>query len=431
MSIKNKKSKKLFDEAKKFMPGGVNSPVRSFKAVGGTPRFIKRGKGAYIYDADDNQLLDFTGSWGPLILGHSITKIKRNIKKAIDEGTSFGTPTLRETELAKLIINSVQSIEKIRFVNSGTEATMSAVRLARGYTKRELIIKFEGCYHGHADMFLSNAGSGLATFDQPTSPGVPRSVVESTITIDFNDLKSVEKAFKQYPNEIAAVIIEPITGNMSVIKPKLEFINGLRKLTKQNGSLLIFDEVMTGFRVANGGAQKILNIKPDITALGKIIGGGLPVGAYGGSNDIMSYISPEGPVYQAGTLSGNPVSMSAGIATLKELKNKKIYEHLEKVSKYFCKGLQNIAESNNVPIRINQFGSMVGIFFSNKEIHDFKGISKFHIDTYNKLHNFLLNNNVYFPPSAYEGLFISYAHKKKHMNYVLNIFEKFCRKIPI
>ena len=429
MLIKNQKSKNLFNEAKKYMPGGVNSPVRSFKAVGGTPHFIKRGKGAYIYDADDNQLLDFTGSWGPLILGHSITKIKQNIKKAIDEGTSFGTPTLRETELAKLIINAVPSIEKIRFVNSGTEATMSAVRLARGYTKRELIIKFEGCYHGHADMFLSNAGSGLATFDQPTSPGVPKSVVESTITIDFNDLKSVEKAFKKYPNEIAAVIIEPITGNMSVIKPKLDFIQGLRKLTKQNSSLLIFDEVMTGFRVSNGGAQKILDIKPDITALGKIIGGGLPVGAYGGSNEIMSYISPEGPIYQAGTLSGNPVSMSAGIATLEELKNQNIYEHLEKVSKFLCTGLKQIAKSYNIPIKVNQFGSMVGIFFSDKEIHNFKGISKFHIDTYNQLHNFFLKNNIYFPPSAYEGLFISYAHKKTHMNFVLSIFEKFCKTL--
>ncbi len=425
--INNKNSKKLFKEAQKLMPGGVNSPVRSFKAVGGTPHFIKKGKGAYIYDEDDNQLLDFTGSWGPLILGHSILKIKNNIKKAIDQGTSFGTPTYRETELAKLIIKSMPSIEKIRFVNSGTEATMSAVRLARGYTGKEIIIKFEGCYHGHADMFLSNAGSGLATFDQPTSPGVPKSIVESTITLNFNDLNAVKKAFKNNKNNIAAVILEPITGNMSVIKPKLEFLLGLRDITKKYNSILIFDEVMTGFRVSRGGAQAIFNIQPDITALGKIIGGGLPVGAYGGKKEIMSYISPEGPVYQAGTLSGNPVSMSAGISTLNELKNEKIYIHLEKISKFLCEGLTHIAKTYNIPLIVNQYGSMVGIFFSNHEIYNFQDITKKHINKYNRLHKYLLKNNIYFPPSAYEGLFISYAHKKKHIMHALNIFEKFLK----
>ena len=425
--INNKKSKILFNEAQKFLPGGVNSPVRSFKAVGGTPHFIKRGKGAFIYDEDDNKLLDFTGSWGPLILGHSISKIKNNIKKAIDQGTSFGTPTLRETELAKLIIQSMPSIEKIRFVNSGTEATMSAVRLARGYTGKEIIIKFEGCYHGHADMFLSNAGSGLATFDQPTSPGVPKSIVESTITLNFNDLDAVKKAFKNNKNKIAAIIVEPITGNMSVIKPEIEFLSGLKKITESNNSILIFDEVMTGFRVSRGGAQDIYNLKPDLTALGKIIGGGLPVGAYGGKKSIMSYVSPEGPVYQAGTLSGNPVSMSAGIATINELQNDKIYSHLEKVSKFLCNGLIRVSKLYNIPLKINQFGSMVGIFFSKNEVKNFQDITKNHINTYNQLHKFLLENNIYFPPSAYEGLFISHAHKQKHMKHVIKTFEEFIK----
>ena len=400
MKIKNIKSKKLFSDAKKLMPGGVNSPVRSFKAVGGIPHFIAKGDGPFIFDEDNNKFLDFTCSWGPLILGHNNKIVKDSIKEVIEFGTSFGTPTRRENILAELIIEAVESIDKIRFVNSGTEATMSAVRLARGFTGKDLIIKFEGCYHGHADLFLSNAGSGLATFDQPSSPGVPQSVVDSTITLDFNNIKQVENAFKKYKNKIAAVIVEPITGNMSVIKPKNDFINGLRKLCTKNNSLLIFDEVMTGFRVKHGGAQELLSVKPDLTTLGKVIGGGLPVGAYGGRKEIMSFIAPEGPVYQAGTLSGNPISMSDG--------------------------LKNISEMHSYPLIVNEYCSMIGIFCTDNTINSFKDITKTCIDNYNMLHRYFLDNLIYFPPSAYEALFLSTEIKHHHIDHVLDTFQKFC-----
>ena len=428
MNIKNTESYKLFNDAKKLMPGGVNSPVRSFKAVGGVPHFISRGDGPFIFDEDNNKFIDFTCSWGPLILGHNNNLVKESIKEVLEFGTSFGTPTRRENLLAKLIIDSVKSIEKVRFVNSGTEATMSAVRLARGYTKRDLIIKFEGCYHGHADIFLSNAGSGLATFDQPTSPGVPQSVVDSTITLDFNNIKQVEDAFKQYKDKIAAIIVEPVTGNMSVIKPSEEFINGLRTLCNNNKSLLIFDEVMTGYRVSHGGAQEFLNVKPDITTLGKVIGGGLPVGAYGGKNEIMSYISPEGPVYQAGTLSGNPVSMSAGIAMLKQLENKKVYEYLNYITNYLSSGLIEISQKYKYPLIVNSFCSMIGIFCTNKKVEKYKDISKECVNNYNNLHKYFLENNIYFPPSAYEALFLSTEIKTNHIDHVLSVFERFVKK---
>ena len=427
MNIKNTKSKKLFNDAKKLMPGGVNSPVRSFKAVGGTPHFIARGDGPYIFDEDNNKFIDFTCSWGPLILGHNNQLVKNSIKEVLEFGTSFGTPTRKENILAKLILDSIKSIEKVRFVNSGTEATMSAVRLARGYTKKDLIIKFEGCYHGHADIFLSNAGSGLATFDQPTSPGVPQAVVDSTITLDYNDINQVKNTFKKHSNDIAAVIVEPVTGNMSVIKPKKEFIQGLRDVCSKYNSLLIFDEVMTGYRVSHGGAQEYLNVEPDITTLGKVIGGGLPVGAYGGKNDIMSYISPEGPVYQAGTLSGNPVSMSAGIAMLKQLENKKVYHYLNDITKYFSSGLVNIAQRNDYPLIVNSFCSMIGFFCTSKKVEKYKDISKECVQNYNKLHKFFLEHNIYFPPSAYEALFLSTEIKKEHIDYVLEKFEIFCK----
>tara|TARA_Y100000768_G_scaffold134452_1_gene100158 strand:+ start:1138 stop:2427 length:1290 start_codon:yes stop_codon:yes gene_type:complete len=428
MKIKNTESHKLFNDAKKLMPGGVNSPVRSFKAVGGIPHFISRGDGPFIFDEDNNKFIDFTCSWGPLILGHNNNLVKESIKEVLEFGTSFGTPTRRENLLAKLIIDSVKSIEKVRFVNSGTEATMSAVRLARGYTKRDLIIKFEGCYHGHADIFLSNAGSGLATFDQPTSPGVPQSVVDSTITLDFNNIKQVEDAFKQYKNKIAAIIVEPVTGNMSVIKPTDEFINGLRTLCNNNKSLLIFDEVMTGYRVSHGGAQEFLNVKPDITTLGKVIGGGLPVGAYGGKNEIMSYVSPEGPVYQAGTLSGNPVSMSAGIAMLKQLQDKKVYEYLNEITDYFAHGLNEISKKNNYPLIVNSYCSMIGIFCSKNKVNNYKDITEDCVSNYNSLHKYFLENNIYFPPSAYEALFLSTEIKKEHIDHVLKTFDKFSKQ---
>ncbi len=426
MTIKNTISRNLFKKAKKLMPGGVNSPVRSFNSVGGTPHFMVKGEGPFIYDEDNNKFIDFTGSWGPLILGHANPKIKDAIKEAVNKGTSFGTPTKKENTLAELVIDAVPSIEKVRFVNSGTEATMSAVRLARGYTGKNLIVKFEGCYHGHADLFLSKAGSGLATLDKPSSPGIPISVVESTITLDFNDINQVKEAFKNNPDDIAAVIIEPITGNMGVIPPKEGFLENLRELTKKYNSLLIFDEVMTGFRVSYGGAQELMNVLPDITTLGKIIGGGLPVGAYGGRADIMSKIAPEGSIYQAGTLSGNPISMAGGISTLSELKKSGFYEDLNKSVIYLADGFKNISKKYNINVVVNQFGSMMGIFFSNSNVNNFKDVANSRIDIYNSMHRFFLDNNIYLPPSGYEAFFISNTHKKTHFDEVLDKFEEFC-----
>ena len=426
MPLTKIKSTKLFEKAKALMPGGVNSPVRSFKSVGGTPHFMAKGDGPYVFDVDENRFLDFTASWGPLILGHSHPKIKDAIINAVEQGTTFGTPTERENLLAQMVIDAVPSIEKVRFVNSGTEATMSAVRLARGYTNRDLIIKFEGCYHGHGDFFLSNAGSGLATFDQPSSPGIPKAVVESTITVPYNDLNAVRDAFKANPKDIAAIILEPIAGNMGVVSPSDGFLLGLRDLTTEFGAVLIFDEVITGFRVAHGGAQERFNVLPDLTTLGKIIGGGLPVGAYGGKAEIMAHISPEGSVYQAGTLSGNPISMAGGIATLKELNTDGLYEELEEKGSYFADGLRQVAAENNMPIKVNQFGSMVGLFFTDSDINNFSDVANSEIETYNSLHGYLLDNNIYFPPSGYETFFVSTAHSKEHIDEVIRVFGEFC-----
>ena len=426
MSLIKIQSTKLFEKAKTLMPGGVNSPVRSFKSVGGTPHFMEKGDGPYVFDADGNRFLDFTASWGPLILGHSHPKIKDAIINSVEQGTTFGTPTKRENTLAQMVIDAVPSIEKVRFVNSGTEATMSAVRLARGYTHRDLIIKFEGCYHGHGDFFLSNAGSGLATFDQPSSPGIPKVVVESTITVPYNDLNAVREAFEGNPSGIAAIILEPIAGNMGVVAPSDGFLQGLRDLCTEFDAVLIFDEVITGFRVAHGGAQKVFNVLPDLTTLGKIIGGGLPVGAYGGKAEIMAYIAPEGPVYQAGTLSGNPISMAGGIATLKELNTDGLYEELEEMGSYFADGLRQVAAEYNIPIKVNQFGSMVGLFFTDSDINNFSDVANSEIETYNSLHGYLLDNNIYFPPSGYETFFVSTAHSKEHIDTVKRVFAEFC-----
>jgi len=426
MSLIKIQSTKLFEKAKTLMPGGVNSPVRSFKSVGGTPHFMEKGDGPYVFDADGNRFLDFTASWGPLILGHSHPKIKDAIINSVEQGTTFGTPTKRENTLAQMVIDAVPSIEKVRFVNSGTEATMSAVRLARGYTHRDLIIKFEGCYHGHGDFFLSNAGSGLATFDQPSSPGIPKAVVESTITVPYNDLNAVRETFEGNPSGIAAIILEPIAGNMGVVAPSDGFLQGLRDLCTEFDAVLIFDEVITGFRVAHGGAQKVFNVLPDLTTLGKIIGGGLPVGAYGGKAEIMAYIAPEGPVYQAGTLSGNPISMAGGIATLKELNTDGLYEELEEMGSYFADGLRQVAAENNIPIKVNQFGSMVGLFFTDSDINNFSDVANSEIETYNSLHGYLLDNNIYFPPSGYETFFVSTAHSKEHIDAVKRVFGEFC-----
>ena len=426
MSLTKIQSTKLFEKAKALMPGGVNSPVRSFKSVGGTPHFMAKGDGPYVFDVDGNRFLDFTASWGPLILGHSHPKIKDAIINAVEQGTTFGTPTERENLLAQMVIDAVPSIEKVRFVNSGTEATMSAVRLARGYTNRDLIIKFEGCYHGHGDFFLSNAGSGLATFDQPSSPGIPKAVVESTITVPYNDLNAVRDAFKANPKDIAAIILEPIAGNMGVVSPSDGFLLGLRDLTTEFGAVLIFDEVITGFRVAHGGAQELFNVLPDLTTLGKIIGGGLPVGAYGGKAEIMAHISPEGSVYQAGTLSGNPISMAGGIATLKELNTDGLYEELEEMGSYFADGLRQVAAENKMPIKVNQFGSMLGLFFTDSDINNFSDVANSEIEAYNSLHGYLLDNNIYFPPSGYETFFVSTAHSKEHIDEVIRVFGEFC-----
>jgi glutamate-1-semialdehyde 2,1-aminomutase len=390
---------------------------------------MAKGDGPYVFDVDENRFLDFTASWGPLILGHSHPKIKDAIINAVEQGTTFGTPTERENLLAQMVIDAVPSIEKVRFVNSGTEATMSAVRLARGYTNRDLIIKFEGCYHGHGDFFLSNAGSGLATFDQPSSPGIPKAVVESTITVPYNDLNAVRDAFKANPKDIAAIILEPIAGNMGVVSPSDGFLLGLRDLTTEFGAVLIFDEVITGFRVAHGGAQERFNVLPDLTTLGKIIGGGLPVGAYGGKAEIMAHISPEGSVYQAGTLSGNPISMAGGIATLKELNTDGPYEELEEMGSYFADGLRQVAAENNMPIKVNQFGSMLGLFFTDSDINNFSDVANSEIETYNSLHGHLLDNNIYFPPSGYETFFVSTAHSKEHIDEVIRVFGEFCARL--
>lgn len=418
------RSSKLFNKAKMMMPGGVNSPVRSFNSVIGAPLFMKKGKGAFLMDVDNNKYIDFTSSWGPLIHGHAHPHIVSAIKNAVDLGTSFGTPTEKESTLAEMVIDRVPSIQKIRFVNSGTEATMSAVRLARAFTDRDLILKFEGCYHGHGDLFLSNSGSGLATLGQPASPGVPNSVVNTTITLPYNDLESVINTFNKYGDQIAAIIIEPIAGNMGVILPKDRFLNELRSITNKFGSLLIFDEVITGFRVAKGGAQEKYDVKPDLTTLGKIIGGGLPVGAYGGRSDIMEMIAPEGSVYQAGTLSGNPLSMAAGIATLELLDDTSVYNSLEKTAENLEKGILSAAESNGISISINRSGSMFSVFFSDSDINCFSDVKLSNIDLFPEFHYKLMQRGVYLPPSAFESIFISTLHTNDHINDAIDVFRQ-------
>lgn len=404
------KSEALYQRAQKVLPGGVNSPVRAFKAVGGTPLFIARAEGAHIYDIDGNRYIDYVGSWGPMILGHAYPEIVEAVNRAIENGTSYGAPTEIEVELASMVVDAVPSIEQVRFVNSGTEATMSALRLARAFTKRDKIIKFEGCYHGHADMLLAKAGSGVTTLGLPDSPGIPQATVEHTLTAEFNSLDSVAKLFKSYREEIAAVIVEPIAGNMGVIPPQLEFLEGLRDLTKSYESLLIFDEVMTGFRVAYGGAQEIYDVKPDLTCLGKIIGGGFPVGAYGGQKEIMEMMAPAGPVYQAGTLSGNPVAMTAGLETLKVLKKPETYEKLDFFSGELAKGLQEAAETAGVPVFQSRVGSMLGLFFTDQEVVDFATAKSSDTKKYSKYFHEMLKRGVYFAPSQFEAAFVSLAH---------------------
>ena len=428
--MKNNLSEHNFKEAKKFIPGGVNSPVRAFKSVGGNPIFIKKAKNQYLYDVDGNQYIDFISSWGPMILGHSNEKILNSVKNKIDLGTSFGIPTELETKIAKLCVKMVPNIDKIRFVNSGTEACMSAVRLARGFTKKDKIIKFEGCYHGHADSFLIQAGSGAVTMGSPNSPGVTQGTARDTLIAEYNNIESVKNLFKNNKDQIAAVIIEPVAGNMGCIPPIKNFLEEIRYLCDENKSLLIFDEVMTGFRLSTGGAQERLNIRADIVTFGKVIGGGFPVGAFASSNSIMDSLAPQGKIYQAGTLSGNPIAMQAGYNTLKYLnENKSVYVELDKKTQKLDRGMKMILEKNNLSFKVNCFGSMISVHFSDFEIIDFKSAMTGDNEIFKKFFHFFLEKGIYFPPSPYESCFLNNSITNENIDYVLNTFESFLKKI--
>jgi glutamate-1-semialdehyde 2,1-aminomutase len=405
-----RKSETLFGEAKQYIPGGVNSPVRAFKSVGHNPVFIDRANGSKIYDADGNEYIDYVGSWGPMILGHQHPAVVSALKAYLDKGTSYGAPTELETVMAKIIIDALPAMEMVRMVNSGTEATMSALRLARGYTGKNKIIKFEGCYHGHADSLLIKAGSGALTLGVPTSPGVPENIASNTITAQLNDLETLQKIFELEGSDIAAVIVEPVAGNMGVVPPAPGFLEGIRELTRKYGALFICDEVMTGFRVAYGGAQVRFNIDPDLTCLGKIIGGGLPVGAYGGRKEIMEKIAPAGPIYQAGTLSGNPLAMTAGIATLKELQKPGVYQELEKKSAKLADGLADAAKEAGVEVSFNRVGSMVCTFFTNQQVTDYDSASTSDTRKFGIFFKSMLDQGIYLAPSQFEAAFVSLAH---------------------
>lgn len=417
------RSKLLFDRATRCIPGGVNSPVRAGKAVGIDPPFIARADGALLWDADGNEYIDYVCSWGPMILGHSHTEVVQALEESIRLGTSYGAPTEREVEMAETIVEMVPSIEMVRMVNSGTEATMSAIRLARGYTGREKIVKFDGCYHGHADSLLVSAGSGVATLGIPGSPGVPQDLARQTISLPFNDLEPVGKAFQKFGPEIAAVIVEPIPGNMGVIVPQQEFLDGLSQITREHGSLLIFDEVITGFRVAPGGAQELFGIMPDLTCLGKIIGGGLPVGAYGGKKDIMSKMAPEGDIYQAGTLSGNPLAMAAGLATLRILKKGDIYKELEDKASMLFLGLEETARAAGIPSVINRIGSMGTLFFRADPVTDFETARASDQDLFKGYYKRMLEQGIYLAPSPFEASFVSTAHTQEMIRKTIKCAE--------
>jgi len=409
--MKLERSLKAFEEAKKYIPGGVNSPVRAFKSVTVNPPFIKKGKGSKIYDIDGNEYIDYVGSWGPLILGHCYPEVVEALSKIVETGTSFGAPTEVETELAKMVCKAVPSVDMVRMVNSGTEATMSALRLARAYTGRDMVVKFIGNYHGHSDSFLVKAGSGALTHGVPDSPGVPADIVKNTISARYNDIDGLKKIFEEYGDKIAGVIIEPIAGNMGVVPAAQKFMDFLRKITKENGALLIIDEVMTGFRVAYNGAQSLYNVDPDITCFGKIIGGGLPVGAYGGKKEIMSQMSPSGPVYQAGTLSGNPLAMTAGLVTLRILRdNPSIYEELEKKSKMLEEGFKENAKKLGIEVTLNRVGSMFCSYFTDENVYDFDTAVKSDTKKFAKYFEEMLKQGVYLSPSQFEASFVSAAH---------------------
>lgn len=406
------------------MPGGVNSPVRAWKSVGGSPIFIEKGKGSKITDANGRSYIDYVMSWGPLILGHAQEDVIGALSKTARYGTSFGAPNKLEIELAKRIVNAVPSIDKIRFVNSGTEAIMSAIRLARAYTKRDKIIKFIGAYHGHADFLLAKSGSGIITLGIPDSAGVPNEVTKTTILAPYNNIRAIKKIFDKFRKEVAAVIVEPVAGNMGVVPPQKSFLETLLDLTSRNKSLLIFDEVITGFRVGYKGAQGLYGIKPDLTCLGKIIGGGLPVGAYGGRDEIMQMVAPLGPVYQAGTLSGNPLAMAAGITTLDRLKNPDTYKNLEDLSSALENGFKEAAEKNNVKVVINRIGSMMTLFFNDKPVVDYETAKNSNTGFYRKFFHSMIEKNIYLPPSQFEAFFVSLAHTKKDIEKTISIAEK-------
>jgi len=413
-------SEKLFEQAQKYIPGGVNSPVRAFRAVGGTPIFFEQAKGAYLFDVDEKKYIDYVLSWGPMILGHAHPDVISAVGETINSGLSFGAPTAIESEIAKEICKLVPSIELVRMVSSGTEATMSALRLARGYTGRDKIIKFEGCYHGHSDSLLVKAGSGALTFGVPSSPGVPAAIAEQTLTLTYNDPESVITTFAEQGDQIACVIVEPVAGNMNCIPPEPGFLETLREECTKHGAVLIFDEVMTGFRVSEGGAQKRYNINPDLTCLGKVVGGGMPVGAFGGKREIMEHISPLGPVYQAGTLSGNPVAMIAGLTTLKLIQSEGFYESLDKKVSYLMSGLANSAKSHNIPLTTNQAGSMFGFFFSAEEkITNYQQVMACNDDQFKSFFHRMIDAGVYLAPASFEAAFMSAAHSQSDLDATL------------
>jgi glutamate-1-semialdehyde 2,1-aminomutase len=414
----------LFDRALNVIPGGVNSPVRACKSVGTKPVFINRAEGCMIFDEDGNGFIDYIGSWGPMILGHRHPAVVDALSSVLKKGTSFGAPTELEIKLAEILIAAVPSMDMVRMVNSGTEATMSAIRLARGFTKRDTIIKFDGCYHGHADTLLVEAGSGVATLSIPGSPGVPKSFVAHTLSLPYNDIDSVSELMKTQGEKIACIIVEPVAGNMGLVTPVNGFLQALRDLTDKSGSLLIFDEVMTGFRVTHGGAQSVYGISPDLTCLGKIIGGGLPVGAYGGRRDIMEHIAPQGPVYQAGTLSGNPLAMAAGIATLTQLNAPGFYEALDEKTERLAAGLKGASEKSGIIVKLTRAGSMLGLFFTDREVMNFEDAKTSDLKMFSDYYKGMLREGIYLAPSQFEALFVSSAHDTEHIDKTIQAAEK-------
>jgi len=424
------RSSQLFQHAQEVIPGGVNSPVRAFRSVGGTPIFIEKAKGAYLHDVDGNQYIDFISSWGPLILGHAYAPVVEAVREQAKKGTSYGIPTALETEIAERALSMAPNIDKIRFVNSGTEACMSAIRLARGFTGREKIIKFSGCYHGHSDAFLIQAGSGAVTFGSPNSPGVTKGTAQDTLLAAYNNVAQLEEIFKANPDQIAAVILEPVAGNMGCVPPQAGFMESVRHLCNQHGALLVFDEVMTGFRLAKGGAQELLGVDADIVAYGKVIGGGLPVGAFAARSEIMAQLAPEGPVYQAGTLSGNPLAMAAGLAMLTALDEQpEVFESLAEKTAYLHKGMEDVLSKTSVPYQINRVGSMLSLHFTDTPVVDFETAAKGNNDTFKRYFHHMLDHGVYLPPSAFESYFLNDAISYEDLDKTLAAFKGFVKTL--